>query len=78
MQLLLLTFSMEPPSSINSDQGNTVGPSSDDPLSQIVFADSYIVVTRPEGFDLDEGYFISFYSARTGLTYLGQSDPITS
>lgn len=78
MHLLSLTFYMEPPSSINSDQGKTTGPLSDDPLSQPVYTDSFIVVTRPVGEEQDEGYAVCVYSARTGLTYIGQPGPYSS
>ncbi len=69
---------MEPPSSINSDQGNTTGPLSEDPLSKSVFTDSYFVITRPSEENSSEGYVVCIYSARTGLTYIGQAVSMNS
>lgn len=78
MHLLLLTFYMEPPSSISLDQVNNADPLSDDPLLYPFQTDSFIIVSRSSENDIGEGYSVCLYSARTGLTYIGQSGSIYS
>lgn len=64
---------MELPSSINTDQGKTAGPLSDDPLSCSISKDSLIVVTHLLNEYSEDEYFVCVYSAHTGLTYIGKA-----
>lgn len=70
---------MEPPSSINADQGNLTGQISDDPLSYTFQPDTCLIVTRPVDEDgCGEVYAVCAYSAQAGLMYIGQGSSILS
>ena len=49
---------------------------SDDPLLQALSPGTLLIVTRPEGCGDDT--YLSLYSARTGLSYIGKSSSVTS
>ena len=68
---------MEPPSSINADQGNLAGQMSDDPLSKSLAEGIFMVVTCPEE-GAGEVCYVSLSSAQTGLSYMVRSSSIIS
>ncbi|MDD6253174.1 MAG: hypothetical protein ACI3ZO_10345 [Candidatus Cryptobacteroides sp.] len=69
---------MEPPSSVNNDQTMPAGKPADDPLSDCINSDTYLIVTRCPEEDQDGEYVVCGYSPRTGLSYIGRSGSIES
>lgn len=57
---------------------NATDPLSDDPLLYPFQTDSFIIVSRSSDNDSEESYSVCLYSARTGLTYIGNSGSISS
>lgn len=68
---------MEPPSSINTENGMLAGQQSDDP-SRAIPVESYLVVSRQDEQSSDDRLVVCAYSALTGLAYLGTSSSVES
>ena len=69
---------MEPPSSVNSDQTMSAGKPADDPLSNFICSDTYLIVTCHPDNCQDGGYVVCGYSPRTGVTFMGRGWDIVS
>ena len=69
---------MEPPSSVNNDRTMPAGQPADDPLSDFINSDTYLIVTSCPEDDQDRSYIVCEYSPRTGLAYIGTGGGIES
>ncbi|MDY3963633.1 MAG: hypothetical protein SOY98_04950 [Candidatus Cryptobacteroides sp.] len=54
------------------------GQPADDPLSDFINSDTYLIVTSCPEDDQDRSYVVCEYSPRTGLAYIGTGGGIES
>lgn len=73
LHLLSIRLKMEPPSSVNIENGMLAGQQSEDP-ARAVSVESYFIVSRQGNGNLDEPFVVCAWSVLTGLAYLGTSN----
>ena len=56
----------------------SAGKPADDPLSNFICSDTYLIVTCHPDNCQDGGYVVCGYSPRTGVTYMGRGGDINS